>query len=177
MQTSSKVRILVFCAICIAIAFVLGQIRLYRMPQGGSLNACAMLFVALTGYWYGIKWGAAAGTAYGLLSMIIDPFIIHPIQFLLDYPLAYMALGALPALMRRNIFAAFLLGVAGRFLCAFISGVVFFSELSPDGEFMLMASVINSVVYNASYIVPEAVLTLLLLTVPALRRVIEGQKT
>jgi len=137
-----------------------------------------MLFIVLTGYWFGGRWGAAAGTAYGLLNMILDPYVIHPAQFLLDYPLAYMALGALPAVIRRQngIYASYLLGVAGRFVFAFISGVIFFGELSPEGEHMFVASVINSIVYNASYIAPEVLITLLLITVPALRRVIERQK-
>lgn len=180
MQRSSKIRILCFCAICIAIAFALGQVRLFRMPQGGSVKACAMLFIVLTGYWFGGRWGAAAGTAYGFLNMILDPYVIHPIQFVLDYPLAYMALGALPAIMRRRqngIYVAYLLGVAGRFLFAFISGVIFFGEMSPEGGHMFTASVINSVLYNASYIVPEVLITLALIAVPALRHVIERQKS
>ena len=120
-----------------------------------------------------------AGLTYGLLDMIIDLYVIHPIQFLFDYPLAYMALGALPAVMRQRqngIHVAYLLGVIGRFAFAFISGVVFFGEFAPSGDYMIVATVINSVAYNASYIVPEVLITLALIAVPALRHVIEQQR-
>lgn len=179
MNGQSKVRALSYCAICIAIAFVLGQVRLFRMPQGGSVTACGMLFIVLTGYWFGGAWGAVAGVAYGFLDLILDPYIVHPIQFILDYPLAYAALGALPALVRKNrhgLYLGYLLGVAGRFVCVFVSGVVFFAEYSPEGQMLVIASAINSLAYNLSYILPEAVITLALVSVPALRRAIERQQ-
>ena len=174
---NSKVRILCYCAICIGIAFLLGHIPILRMPQGGSVKACSMLFIALSGYWYGLRWGAASGAAYGLLNLIIDPYVIHPIQLLLDYPLAYMALGALPAMIRqRGVVAAYLLGVAGMFAFAFTSGLIFISEFLPEANMTFFETVVYSASYNASYIVPEVLFTLILIAVPTLRRAIERLK-
>ena len=88
-------------AMCIAIAFVLSCIRLFRMPQGGSITPASMLPLVLFMVACGPLQGFVVGCAYGLLQLITDPYIIHPIQLLLDYPLASgaMILGCLATLL------------------------------------------------------------------------------
>ncbi len=79
-------------AMCIAIAFVLSCIRLYRMPQGGSITPASMMPLVLFMVACGPLQGFVVGCAYGLLQLITDPYVIHPIQLLVDYPLAYGAM-------------------------------------------------------------------------------------
>jgi len=167
----SNISLLTFSSLCVALAVVLSQIRLFQMPQGGSITAFSMLPIVLVGYWYGTKAGISAGIVYGLLRLMLGATVIHPIQFLLDYPLAYAALGAFCLLKgkRFGLQASFLAGATGRFLCSFIGGIVFFGEFAPEGQPVW----IYSAVYNLSYIAPEAVLTLVVLSIPTVSKAIE----
>ena len=81
-------RRLSYAAMCIAIAFVLSCIKLFRMPQGGSVTPAAMLPLIMFALACGPVQGLTIGCAFGLLQLIEDPYVIHPIQLLCDYPLA-----------------------------------------------------------------------------------------
>ena len=63
------------------------------MPQGGSIKLMSILPIVLCGYLLGTKRGVLAGICVGLLNLIFGPYIIHPVQLFLDYPIAYGALG------------------------------------------------------------------------------------
>ena len=167
----SNVTLLTFSALCIALATVLSQIRLYRMPMGGSVTAFSMLPIVLVGYWYGTRAGLAAGAAYGLLRLMLGVAVVHPIQFILDYPAAYAALGAFCLFKgkRFGLQASYLAGVAGRFLCSFTAGIVFFSANTPDGQHPW----VYSAVYQVTYLVPEAVVTLVVISMPPVANAIE----
>lgn len=172
MQKNSKTRFLVQCALALAMAFVLSKIKLFAMPQGGDVTACSMLLLALCGYWFGIKWGAVAGFAYAILSMVLGGQIYYPMQAVLDYPLAFGLLAALPALFSKMKFGlqiGYTVGVLGRFICSFLSGFIFFAEYAPAGQ----SPILYSLIYNASYIVPEMVITLIIISVPAVKRMLD----
>ena len=167
----SNISLLTFSALCVALAVVLSQIRLFQMPQGGSITAFSMLPIVLVGYWYGVKAGISAGIVYGLLRLMLGATVIHPVQFILDYPLAYAALGAF-CLFRDKKFGlqiSFLAGAIGRFLCSFIGGIVFFGEFAPPDQPVW----IYSAIYNATYIAPEAAITLIVLSLPPVMKAIE----
>ena len=70
---------LVLSAIFVALYLVLNQITLFRMPQGGSITALSMLAISLCAFTLGTRRGVMAGLCAGLLSMIFNPYIIHPI--------------------------------------------------------------------------------------------------
>ncbi len=172
----SKVKIITYSAICITLAFILSQLKFFQMPQGGDVTFCSMLFIALTGYWFGSLWGAVAGAAYGLLSLVLGGYVIHPIQLVLDYPLAYAAVGFFAGIFRTKKFGlqiGYTLGGLGRLLCAFTSGVVFFPEYAPVGESVF----VYSFVYNLSYILPEMVITLIIISIPTMKKIIDKQKS
>lgn len=86
-------RTLIDIALMLALTIVLHQIRIFHMPQGGSVTLGAMVPLLLLSYRYGPGIGALAGFLYGLINIIQDPFIVHPVQVLFDYPLPYMAMG------------------------------------------------------------------------------------
>ena len=92
-EKKSKTKALTYSAIMIAIAFALNQITLFKMPQGGSVTPFSMLIVILIAYYFGPRQGIMAGMVFGLLDLLINPYAIHPVQILLDYPLAFGALG------------------------------------------------------------------------------------
>jgi energy-coupled thiamine transporter ThiT len=92
-DNKNNVKALTYSAIAIAIAFVLNAFIVFKMPQGGSATLFSMLVIVLVAYWFGPKNGILAGLAFGLLNALYQPFIVHPIQFLLDYPLAFGMLG------------------------------------------------------------------------------------
>lgn len=162
-------RTLVMAALLLALAVVLQQLRLFHMPQGGSVTAGAMLPLLLIGYRFGVGTGLLAGFVYGILNMVQDPFILHPIQVLFDYPLPFMAMG-LAGLFRSHLYWGTALAFGLRFLCHFISGFVFFGSYAPEG----MSPVYYSLVFNATYLVPEMLICCLLLKVLPVKKLVES---
>ena len=148
--------------IAIALAAVLGQLRLFVMPQGGSvsLELLPIIFVAVR---RGVVPGLTAGLLYGLVQLLLPgAFVYHPVQAALDYPLAFAAL-ALAGLVVvrgwRGLILAVALAVAGRLVFHTLSGLIFFAEYAPSWE----SPWLYAITYNLLYLVPEGVLTVLLL--------------
>lgn len=127
--------------VCVALSFALSYIKLFELPFGGSITLFSMFPVMLFAYVYGIKKGLIVGLLYGVLQAIQDPFIIHPAQFLLDYPIAFAMLGFAGALSNLNILSnkprfkftlsAILAGVL-RWICHVFSGVFAFGAYALD---------------------------------------------
>lgn len=159
---------LVFSGVAMALAIVTSEIKFARLPMGGSITLFSMLFIVLIGYWYGIKAGLLTGFAYGLLQFVLDPVFYSPIQLLVDYPLAFGALGLSGFFSKKKhgLLLGYIVGVIGRYIFAVISGAVFFGYYAPDG----MPVLLYSLSYNATYIVPEAVVTLILLAIPVVAK-------
>jgi len=166
-------------AMCIAISFILSCIKLYRMPQGGSITAASMLPMIAFIIACGPLQGAVAGCAYGLLSLIQDPYVIHPVQMLVDYPLASgaLALGGLvcylPVRKELKLPLAVLLGGIGRYAMAVLSGTVFFAEYAPVGQ----SALIYSLIYNISYLGPDVALCALIACLPGMSRITDMLRT
>ena len=177
MRTNEKkndVSILVKTAILLAVTFVLNHITLFRMPQGGSITAFSMFALFLVSYLFGARQGILAGLAYGLLDLVLNPYVIHPMQIFLDYPLAFGAIG-IGGLLRNNnngIITGYLLGVLGRYLIVVLSGIIFWGEYAAEG----FNAVSWSFFYNMTYILPEAVITVLILMIPQVRNLFDRFK-
>ena len=160
-------------AMCIAIAFVLSCIRLFRMPQGGSITPAAMLPLILFMVACGPLQGFVVGCAFGLLQLITDPYVIHPIQLLVDYPLAYgaMILGCLATLFplkdQWKLPIAALLAGLGRYIMAVLSGAIFFAEYAGEQN-----AWIYSLTYNISYIGPDVLVCMLVACIPGMARLV-----
>ncbi len=160
-----------YTAIAIAIASALSLIKMFQLPQGGSITPFSMLFVALIGYWFGVKQGITAGIVYGMIQLMLNPYVVHPLQLLLDYPLAYAALG-LTGLFKSSedgIIKGMVIGCFGRFFFHFLSGFIFFAEYAPEGY----SPMTYSLTYNISYIGVELFLTILVLLIPALNKALK----
>lgn len=161
-------RHLTFCAAAIALAVVTSNIKIIHLPTAGSVTLFSMLFITLAGYWYGPKTGILAAVAYGVLQMVIDPYILYPLQVLVDYILAFGALGLSGFFWKseHGLIKGYLAGICGRYVFAVLSGWLFFGSMAWNG----WGALPYSLVYNAIYIFSEGALTLILLAVPAVSR-------
>lgn len=160
-------KILLYSALSIALALVLSNIKVFKMPMGGSVTAMSMLFIVIIGYWFGPVQGILCGLTYGVLQLLIDPYVIHPAQLVVDYFLAFGALG-LSGFFRKGRFAlpmGYLVAVSGRLLFSVLSGYVFFGSYAK--ELGYSSALLYSFLYNLTYIAPEAIVTLVLISVPA----------
>lgn len=171
-KANINVKALVYGGLLIAIAFVLSYIRFYRWPQGGSITLASMLPMFAYAYIFGPRAGIAAGAAYGLLQLIQDPYILHPAQVLLDYFIAFAALG-LAGFVRGNFGLAILLGGFGRFFSSFLSGVIFFGSYAPEG----MSPIIYSLAVNGSVIGTDTLVCFAVALLPQVKNVLLQMKT
>ena len=160
---------LIVGALCVALSFVLSYIKIFHMPQGGSITPASMLPIFLFAYIYGTPHGLVVALAYGLLQMIQDAYIVHWAQAILDYVLAFSAL-SLAGLFRKNIIPGIIAGGIGRFFFAFLSGFIFFAEYAPEGQ----SPVVYSLVYQITYIIPELVICIVIAAIPAVSRTINS---
>ncbi len=156
---------LVFSAVAIALAFVTSNIKLFKMPMGGSITLFSMFFITLIGYWYGPVIGILTGVSYGLLQMFIDPYIVSLPQLLVDYPLAFGALGISGFFRnkKQSLITGYIAGVLGRYFFAVLSGVIFFGMYAPE----TMSPLTYSLAYNGGYLAAEAALTIVVALIPA----------
>ena len=151
-------RMLANAALCLALAFVLSYIKLFDLPQGGAVTAASLLPIVAFAYSYGLAPGLVVGVAYGLLQMIQDPYIVTPVQAILDYPLAFACI-ALAAVARKlpdswGWLAGMALAAVGRFVCHTFTGVVFFAEYAEGTG---MTPFVYSVSYNSFVFVDMAI--------------------
>lgn len=165
---------LVFCSAAVALSVVTSFIKVYTFPFGGSITLCSMLFVCLIGYWYGPRISLTTGLAYGLLQLVTGPYIVFPLQVLVDYPLAFGALGLSGFFWnsKHGLIKGYLVGVLGRYMFAVLSGWLFFGAYAWEG----WAPLPYSLAYNAAYLVPEAVVTLMLLFLPPVKKAMDQVK-
>lgn len=174
-EKTAATKQLVFCAMAVALATVTSMVKVFSFPTGGSITLLSMLFICLIGYLYGPAAGILTGVAYGVLQFLIEPYILTPIQVLVDYPLAFGALGlsGFFSNAKHGLIKGYLLGVCGRYVFAVISGWIFFGEYAWDG----WAALPYSLVYNAIYIFAEVVITVIILMIPAVSKALEQVKT
>lgn len=170
-----SVRQLTFCAAAMAMAVVTSFIKFGSLPMGGSITFFSMFFICFIGYLYGPRIGIMTGVAYGILQLITGPYIYHPIQVLFDYPLAFGALGLAGCFNKKKygLMTGVIVGMLGRYICHVISGYVFFASYAPEG----MNPMIYTLGYNATYIVPEMIATVVLVSLPPVRKGLQYVKT
>ena len=165
---------LVYCSVAMALAMVTSFIKFASLPFGGSITLFSMMFICLIGYIYGARTGLMTGVAYGILQLISDPYIYAPIQVLLDFPLAFGALGLAGffSTKKHGLITGYLVGVFGRYICHVLSGYIFFAFYAPEN----MNPLLYTFGYNATYIVPEAVVTVIVLCLPPVANAIAAVK-
>lgn len=158
--------------LAIALAFILDMIKIYTLPNGGgSISLGSMVPILLLSFIYGPSIGLFTGFLFGVFKLILDPYILNPIQVLFDYPLPFMAVGIAGFFKNKYIGAS--IGMFLRFISHFISGVVFFGSYAPEG----MSPIIYSLVVNGSAVGGELLICLVLLAFLPIERLIKTLKT
>ena len=146
------IRILVEGALCIALSVALSFVKLFALPQGGSVSL-GMLPIFIFAIRRGGTAGVSAGLAVGMLKLFLGGYVIHPVQALLDYPAANALIGT-AGYFRTKIYWGVAAASILNLLASVLSGVVFFAEYAPEG----MNVWLYSFIYNASVVIPEAVI-------------------
>ncbi|MCM0649487.1 energy-coupled thiamine transporter ThiT [Clostridium swellfunianum] len=157
-------KIITNIGVALALGTVLKMIKFFQLPNGGSATLGSMVPILLIGLFYGSEIGLLTGLMFGLLDFILGPFIMHPVQVLFDYPLAFAALGITGYFKDKGkvqMLIGVVLAIAARFLFHFISGIVFYGSYAEPGQ----SAVAYSFLYNLSYLGPEAILCIIILAI------------
>lgn len=158
----SESRALSFAGVSVALSFALSYVKLFSLPQGGSITLASMLPLIIYSYVFGARKGIFAGVVYGLLQCVQSPQIYQPMQVLLDYPVAFGAIGV--AGIAKNIrftdkpLAKFAIGASVacllRYIAHVISGYYVFSSWKMAGY----TAVSWAIVYNLFVIAELAII-------------------
>lgn len=157
-------KVIVATGICSAMAYVLYMIQFIRYPQGGGITLFSMLPIMLLSISYGKQAGVTGGLIFGLFKLLNGSVIVHPLQFVLDYLFAGMALGLACVFgteSKKRIVLGCLFASSLSVIVSTISGAVFFGQYAPVG----MNPWLYSIIYNFSSAGVESVLTIILVMI------------
>lgn len=144
----------------IALAVVLSFVKIWSMPQGGTVSL-TMLPLFVLSFRRGALAGILGGIIYGAISIVFDGVIYHPMSILLDYTLAYGLLG-ISGFFKKSCSGIVLGTVSGtvlRYICSLLSGAILFADYAPEGQ----NPWIYSLGYNAAYMLPELIICIIAL--------------
>lgn len=170
-------RQLVFCAMAMALAFITSYLKLFNMPWGGSVTLCSMLFIVLVANWYGPKTGILVGLAYGILQFIQEPYVLSFFQVCCDYILAFAALGVAGffAKSRHGLLKGYIAAVIARGAFHALGGYLYWMDYMPDNFPKALTSV-YPIVYNYSYLLAEGIITVIIISIPAVSKALNRVK-
>lgn len=167
----SNARKLAEAAVMLAVGTVLSMIKLLDLPYGGSVTIACMLPIIIIAYRHGIRLGLLTGLVFGIIQQLLGLNTLSYVTtwqsiiavIALDYIIAFMVLGLggvfrklssqANALLFGTIFVCVL-----RYLCHVISGATVWAGLSIPTN----AALIYSIGYNATYMIPETIVTAVL---------------
>ena len=170
-MTKRKLTLRCLCegAIMLALAQVLGYIKLWQLPNGGSVTLSMLpIFV------FCIRWGFGPGLlvsfAFGLLQLFLDVAYSAGWQSIIgDYLLAFTVLGLAGLVARRKngVFTGTLIAGFARFLVHYVVGATIWAAYMPDTFFGLTmhSPWFYSLLYNLAYMLPNIAITLLVFAV------------
>lgn len=165
-----KIRRLVESALMLALSTLLAEFAIIKFPFGGSVTIFSQVPMVVISYRYGIRWGAFAGLCMGVIQMLfgmgnfayVSGVVAYLILIFADYIIAFGALGFGGMFKNKikNPVIALALGggvvSAIRFLCHFISGVTIWGNYTDGAQAVWE----YSLAYNAGYMVPELIITI-----------------
>ena len=174
---NTKLRILCEGAVLVAAALALSYLKIPTgLAFGGFGGSVDLVMIPLV--FFAVRRGAVpgigAGLIFGTLKYIFAGGVaINWQSILLDYSLAYMAVGLAGVMKNRKwgLVTGGFIGCVGRFVIHFISGITIYAALLPD-EFMSMTMTnvrLYSLLYNCTYMLPNTVLVIVIgaaITVP-----------
>lgn len=174
----TKTKKLTTCALLTALSTVLMLLSklIPSMPWGGSVTLASMVPLIMISLILGLKWGVFSGVVYALIQ-ILTGFYPPPTQtienfflvVMLDYLLSFGILGTAGffySMCGKKLWAIPLSGAIVtvlRYLCHILSGILVWGVYAEEGQTVLAYSVL----YNGSYMIPEIILTTLVLALLA----------
>lgn len=162
---------LVFCAMAIALAVVTSYVKIFSLPWGGSVTLCSMLFIVLVANWYGVQTGIFVGLTYGILQFIQEPYVLSFFQVCCDYILAFAALGVAGffAKSSNGLIKGYIAAVLARGAFHALGGYLYWMSYMPENFPQALKSV-YPIVYNYSFLLAEGVLTVIIISIPAVKK-------
>lgn len=158
-------RMIAEAGILIALGTVLGFLKLWSMPQGGSVTLGSLLPIIIFAYRWGGVYGTLMGAVFGLVQFLIDPSGLTNIPAIaLDYPIACAGVGMSGFLTYRSkdyelVVIGATAGIALKYLSHVLSGVIFYHMYAPEG----VSAWQHSFMYNL-FLFPELVISIVLLS-------------
>ena len=170
-------RQLVFCAVAIALAFVTSYLKIFRLPWGGSVTLCSMLFIVLIANWYGVGTGIMAGLAYGILQFIQEPYVLSFFQVCCDYILAFAALGVAGFFAKQShgLLKGYIVAVIARGAFHALGGYLYWMSYMPE-NFPKSLTAVYPIVYNYSYLLAEGIITVIIISIRAVAKALTQVK-
>ncbi len=163
-----------YAGIALALAFVTSYIK-FEMPMGGSVTLFSMFFICFVGYLYGINIGLITAFAYSLLQFMQSgaTYFLSPFQICCDYFFAFTALGLAGLWYQKKdgLVKGYIVACLVRGLFHTFGGYLFWMDYMPDW-FPVSLTGIYSIVYNYSYILTEMALTLIIISLPPVKKAI-----
>ncbi len=171
-KQSQTARVLTESAVMIAFSTVLSLMKIIQMPYGGAVTAASILPIAIISYRHGLKWGLATASVHSVIQQLLDLAMLNYFSdwislvaiIALDYVIAFSAAG-LAGIFRRpvkNQASSLCLGCFTvcliRYACHVVSGFTVWAGFSIPTK----ASLIYSVSYNATYMLPETIVLLII---------------
>lgn len=159
--TATESKNIAYAGVCLALSFALSYVRLFRMPDGGSITFASMLPLMFYSYVFGVRRGVYVGVIYGVMQFIQSPSAYQPMQVLLDYPIAFSAIG-LTGIAKKfkflngSMVAEIVVGIAIAGIFRYISHVLsgYFVYYNPDSEFGAFG---YSLMYNIVVIIDTVI--------------------
>ena len=168
-----------FAGASIALAYVLSFIKIYPMPWGGAVTLLSMFFVAYVGYLFGPGVGFAAAFVYSILQFIQDggSYMLSPFQVCCDYFLAFTALGASGFFRNKKngLVIGYVFAVILRGLFHTVGGYLYWMDYMPE-NFPSSLAVIYPFAYNYAYLIPEMILTVIVILLPPVKKALNRVK-
>ncbi|MFP4498439.1 MAG: energy-coupled thiamine transporter ThiT [Vulcanimicrobiota bacterium] len=175
---NSKQKAIAQGGLMVALALLLEYITLFipKMPQGGKFISLGMIPLIIYSMAWGWKRGVLAGITFGLIYYQVDPFFVHPAQFVLDYPLAFASVG-LAGLVKPDdkawkVSLVIFIVCLVRFLAHFLSGIIFFQAFAKEVDNPWLYSMI----YNGTFIIPTTIACILIVP-PVAKRIRDGVRS
>ncbi|MCM1289387.1 MAG: energy-coupled thiamine transporter ThiT [Corallococcus sp.] len=181
-STPYNTKSITYAAICVAASFALSYVKFFSLPQGGSVTFASLFPLALYSYMFGTRKGVIAGVVYGLLQFMQSPQFYEPMQFLLDYPIAFACIGVAGIGRKFKLFKGIsqlefafgaLIGGILRYAAHFMSGYFVFYTYAAWGGYD--SALVYSLAYNSFTMVDIAIVVIvgvLALSARSLRRIV-----
>ena len=163
----SRTQVLVYGALSITLAFVLSYFKLFSLPFGGTITLLSMLPIFAYAAYFGPVNGFTAAFAFSLLEVIQGAYFVHPVQFILDYFVAFTCLG-LASFFPKNLPLGSAVGGLARMIASTISGAVFFASYAA--EYGFSNAWVYSLIYNFLTIGVDTILCVVVAALPPVQK-------